>query len=275
MNAWGFILTLHFRRATPSTTDLTQIGTKAEQCAAAAMCGTLSPPPTGGSPAAGSATPDSTTLTHPTRRPVLRAFVPNTSLCTTAFNLVEAVLPLPILHHSVRVFLFAKGLAETEQSPWAAGFKLEVLFVACVCHDLGTSNQYNGPQRFEVEGADAAVQLLRSHKVSSSDMHEVWTAIALHTSPGIAERISPLARLVRLGVLIDFRQATREALGATEYARDIEKKIPRLDVEKVLGDVVVGQALQNREKAPPASWPGILLKAHLEDPKRDGVNPAF
>ena len=103
----------------------------------------------------------------------------------------------------------------------------------------------------------------------------MWTAIALHTSAGIAERIDPFTRLIRVGVLIDFVDEVRHDADAIEYASEIEQLIPRFDVEKVLGDAVVDQALKERSKAPPASWPGILLRAHLEDPEWKGVNRAF
>ncbi|KIW42613.1 uncharacterized protein PV06_06145 [Exophiala oligosperma] len=206
-------------------------------------------------------------------RAALRVNVPQGSaLCADAFDLMMAALPLPIIHHSLRVYLLANWLAGKEQSRWADSVSL---FVACICHDFGASRLHDGPQRFEVEGADVAADLLRKHHESEQDAHEVWTAIALHTSPGIAERITPLARLVRLGVLIDFRPPTRQELDAVSFAEGIESKLPRLDIEMILGDAVVEQAVRNPKKAPAASWPGILYKAYLENPERRGVNPAF
>ncbi|EXJ81378.1 hypothetical protein A1O3_07669 [Capronia epimyces CBS 606.96] len=202
----------------------------------------------------------------------LRAYVPSATICVAAFDLVTSALPLSIVHHCLRVYLFAKWLAEKEAKEWVDS---ELLFVACICHDLGASHRYNGSQRFEVEGADAAAQLLRGYGRPESEAHEVWTAIALHTSPGIAERIAPLARLVRMGVLFDFRPATREALGAVAYAKTVEATLPRLEIEQVLGDAVVQQAVQNPQKAPAASWPNNLFKSYLENPEWKGINRVF
>lgn len=212
--------------------------------------------------------------------------VPQDAASQTALQLAEASLPRPILNHSLRVFLIAKWLAQREDSSWLTDATLPLLFVAAVCHDLGASDIYNGKQRFEVEGADAAKDHLLSHGTSEEHSHNVWTAIAIHTSPGIAERIDPLSRLVRLGVLIDFSADKRAAMGADELCVEIEEFLPRLEVEKALGDAVVRQAGKidrhvdsmtwpYTEKHPSASWPGILLRAHLENPKWDGVNPAF
>ncbi|KAH7126321.1 metal dependent phosphohydrolase [Dactylonectria estremocensis] len=214
--------------------------------------------------------------------------IPQTDVCSKALAIAREVLPEPIFNHSVRVFLLSKYIAEKESSEWLEELRLPLLFVAAVCHDLGTSDLYNGKQRFEVEGADAAKAHLIAHGTSESDSHDVWIAIAVHTSPGIAERITSLSRLVRYGVKSDFSPEYRDGLGLglNEYAAQIEELLPRLDVEKSLGDAVVKQAAKipgpidsmtypNSEKHPRGSWPGILLRAHLENPEWDGVNPAF
>lgn len=131
--------------------------------------------------------------------------LPQTRLSITALSLANQNLALPIFNHSLRVFLLSKWLAGSEGSEWVQPENLELLLVAAIFHDMGTSDLYNGKQRFEVEGADGACAHLHAHNISKEQSHQVWTAIALHTSPEIAERISPLARLVRLGVLIDFK----------------------------------------------------------------------
>lgn len=189
-----------------------------------------------------------------------------------AYNIARSYLPPAILNHSVRVFRIAEWLAQSSHSDWAHG-KRSFLFVACILHDIGCASRYDGPQRFEVEGADAAVKYLRQHKTAGSDVHEVWQAIALHTSPGIAERISVLARFVRQAVLIDFStQLDQESQSVRDAA---EEAFPRLGIEKILGDVVVDQALSQPQKAPPASWPGVLLQAKLDWPEWEGVNKGF
>ncbi|KAL3951782.1 hypothetical protein ACCO45_013499 [Purpureocillium lilacinum] len=205
--------------------------------------------------------------------------IPSSPVCAQALALARDTLPEPLVNHSLRVFLLARWLAETEGArAYTQGPGLELLFVASVCHDLGASERFNGPQRFEIEGADAAKALFLKASASSSassaspdapadtaaaaeaDAHRIWTAIAVHTSSGIAERIDPLARL-------------SEAL------------LPRLDVEVVLANAVVGQAghgdapdnltWPSTQKHPAGSWPGLLLRAHRQNPGHGGRNPAF
>lgn len=211
--------------------------------------------------------------------------LPQTDICKVALDLAWRALPESIFNHVLRTFLLARWLAEKEGSEWGEQPNLDLLYVACVCHDLGASDLYNGSQRFEVEGADAAKAHLLSHGISEEKSHQVWIAIALHTSPGIAERIYPLTRLVRYAVKLDFSQATRQAMGSGEYSCEIEKHLPRLDVERALSEAVVHQAEDldrsdpptwpDTKKHPKASWPGILLRAHLDNPNHDGINPAF
>lgn len=217
----------------------------------------------------------------------VQSCIPNSGICLTTLELAWRTVSRPIFNHSLRVYLLARwiGLKEGTIEESDDG-KLSLLFAACICHDLGTCDTYNGPQRFEVEGADAAKSHLLENGVSEQDSHQVWSAIALHTSPGIAERIDPFTRLVRLGVLSDFSPATRDKLGNASYLAEIQEHLPRLDIERVLAEAVVCQAQgeavmpdkltwPNTEKHPKASWPGILLRAKLENPGHDGVNPAF
>ncbi|CEJ87040.1 hypothetical protein VHEMI04282 [[Torrubiella] hemipterigena] len=215
----------------------------------------------------------------------IRNQFPNGDLPTSILELTRNSVSEPIFNHSLRVYLFAKWLSEKEDQG-LDDHALSLLFAACVFHDLGTCDAFNGPQRFEVEGADVAKSHLLARQIAESDAHKVWTAIALHTSPGIAERIDPFTRLVRLAVLIDFSPATRSSLGAVEYGREVEALLPRLDIEENLAKSVVCQAkgeqvvpdkttYPSTQKHPAGSWPGMLLRAHLENPGHQGRNPAF
>lgn len=57
--------------------------------------------------------------------------------------------------------------------------------------------------RFEVDGANAARDFLRSHHVDEADVAKVWTAVALHTTPGIPEHMHGEIALVQAGAGMD------------------------------------------------------------------------
>jgi hypothetical protein len=192
------------------------------------------------------------------------------SLGTAAYEHVRDVLHPAILAHSIRVWLIADHAAGS-LSPLSPEQR-EALAVACLFHDAGTATIYDGTQRFEVEGADAASGFLTERGIEPELRRQVWEAVALHTSPGIAERMSPLTRFVRLGVTADFGSGTGVI---PQDLRAALREFPRADIEVVLGDAVVTQAVGRPSKAPASSWPGGLLAAHLADPEHTGVNEAF
>ncbi|MFI6069554.1 hypothetical protein ACIA47_30430 [Micromonospora sp. NPDC051227] len=57
--------------------------------------------------------------------------------------------------------------------------------------------------RFEIDGADHARAFLLGRGFSTTAAEIVWTAIALHTSPGIPDRMGPEIATMYLGVLTD------------------------------------------------------------------------
>lgn len=191
-------------------------------------------------------------------------------LGNAAYEHVRNLLHPAILAHSIRVWLIADHAVSRRSA--LSSEERDALAVACLFHDAGTASFYDGPQRFEVEGADAASAFLTERGVDPELRRHVWEAIALHTSPGIAERMGPLTKLVRLGVLTDFGSDTEMV---PESLHAVLTRFPRADIEVVLGDAVVAQAVRRPEKAPPSSWPGGLLAAHLADPSHRGVNEAF
>lgn len=90
-------------------------------------------------------------------------------------------------------------------------------------HDLGVGDLARGDTQLEVEGADLVAALLTEHSVDTGDVDRVWEAIALHTSPGIAERRGLLAYQTREGVAIDLgrtRRSSRPGRGrSTQHIR--------------------------------------------------------
>jgi hypothetical protein len=88
-------------------------------------------------------------------------------------------------------------------------------------HDMGLTDQHtSADERFEVDGANAARDFLRSHGIPQQDIETVWTAIALHTTPGIPQHMHPVVALLTAGVEIDvlglsyaeYSDAEREAV---------------------------------------------------------------
>lgn len=111
----------------------------------------------------------------------------------------ETMSPL-LYHHSRRVFVFGQIHAlrlGMQPDP-------ELLYLAAMFHDSGLTTPFSEQeQRFEVDGADHGRKFLlaRGFSVAAADI--VWTAIALHTTPGIPGRMGPEIASTHFGVLTD------------------------------------------------------------------------
>jgi len=175
-------------------------------------------------------------------------------LAAAALDLATAHEIPSVLNHSIRTH----GYALLHASKMNVEFDSDLLFVACVLHDLGSADAYDGPQRFEVEGADAAAALLATHGRTADDVDQVWQAIALHTSPGIVERRGPVPHLTRLGVRTDFFSVAIP----DELRAAAEREYPRLGLDHELGALLVEQALRQPEKARESSWVSDLVREH-------------
>jgi HD domain len=164
----------------------------------------------------------------------------------------------PIANHSIRSYLFAALLADHEGLTAGTDFDADLLFCACVLHDLGTSPSAPGQQRFEVEGADLAVEFLTRHGYGARETDPVWEAIALHTSPGIAERRGALAYLTRRGVGADFGSGADFVTDAQGKAAHL--RYPRLNMVTALVDAIVTHAARAPQAAARFTIAGELAR---------------
>ncbi len=126
--------------------------------------------------------------------------IPDSRLVSEATELVRSSAPPLLFHHSRRVYLF--GMLQGQRR----GLKpdAELLYVGAMFHDLGLTDTYRTiTQRFEVDGADEARRFLTAHGIDDDAAQRVWTAIALHTTPGIPEHMEPEIALVTAGVETD------------------------------------------------------------------------
>jgi len=126
--------------------------------------------------------------------------VPETAAVAEATRLLGEMTSPLIYHHSRRVFFFgqihARRLGVTPDP--------ELLYLAAMFHDTGLVTPFSdAEQRFEVDGADHGRKFLRERGFPTAAADTVWTAIALHTTPGIPGRMGPEIAAIHFGVLTD------------------------------------------------------------------------
>jgi hypothetical protein len=126
--------------------------------------------------------------------------IPDSKLAREITELVRDTASPLLFHHSSRVYYFG-ALAGKRR---ALSFDPELLYAGAMFHDMGlTPKHSSAEERFEVDGANTARNFLRSHRISQADIDTVWTAIALHTTPGIPQHMHPVVALVTAGVEMD------------------------------------------------------------------------
>src|ERR1700683_2888552 len=143
--------------------------------------------------------------------------IPDTKLAQEVTELIRDTESPLLFNHSSRVYYFG-ALAGKHRG---LSFDPELLYAGAMFHDMGlTARHSSDHDRFEVDGANAARNFLKRHGIAQSDIDTVWTAIALHTTPGIPQHMHPVIALVTAGVEMDvlgltyseYSNAEREAV---------------------------------------------------------------
>jgi hypothetical protein len=126
--------------------------------------------------------------------------IPDTKLCQQITELVRDTEPDLLFNHSSRVYYFGALTGQRR----GLRFDRELLYAGAMFHDMGlTVPHSSSTERFEVDGANAARDFLKMHGIAQNDIDVVWTAIALHTTPGIPVHMHPVIALVTAGVEMD------------------------------------------------------------------------
>jgi HD domain len=143
--------------------------------------------------------------------------IPDSKLAREVTELVQDTESPLLFHHSSRVYYWGALTGRRR----GLRFDRELLYAGAMFHDMGlTPKHASAHERFEVDGANVARDFLRSHGIPERDIETVWTAIALHTTPGIPPHMHPVIALLTAGVEMDvlgiafsdFADAEREAV---------------------------------------------------------------
>ena len=150
----------------------------------------------------------STTSLHD--QSVLEAIaIPETTLVRRITEFVRDSETELLFNHSSRVYAFAAHAGRQR----GLKFDHELLYAGAMFHDLGLVPAFSSAtERFEVDGANASRAFLEQHGVGAAEIDQVWTAIALHTTPGIPQYMHPVVALVTAGVEMDVLGIDYDAL---------------------------------------------------------------
>jgi hypothetical protein len=143
--------------------------------------------------------------------------IPDSKLAHEVTEIVRDTESELLFNHSNRVYFWAALTGDRK----GLKFDPELLYTGAMFHDIGLTEKYRESQlRFEVDGANAARDFLRSRGIPESDVKKVWDAIALHTTPGIPEFMDPEIALVQAGAGMDI-----VARGYDDFTDELRKAV--------------------------------------------------
>jgi hypothetical protein len=160
----------------------------------------------------------------------------DSSIAKTATDLSRAASPPYLFNHAVRTFLFGSLIGRA----LGAKFDEELLYLACILHDLGLTERFEGELPFEIQGAEAARHFLEEQAYAKDRAAIVWDGIAMHASL-IGHYKQPEIKLVGEGAGADVVGPDFSQIKKTDV-EEILKAFPRLQFKaafvKTCTDVV-------------------------------------
>lgn len=139
-----------------------------------------------------------------------------------ATELAQSAYAPYLFNHAVRTFL----LGSLAGRSLGQHFDEELLFLACILHDLGLTDRFQGDLPFEIEGAEAAKHFLEENAYTTERTEIVWDGIAMHAS-AIGQFKRPEIALVGEGAGADALGPDFSQIKRTDLA-EILKVFPRL-----------------------------------------------
>jgi hypothetical protein len=153
--------------------------------------------------------------------------VPDTPLVRQALDHARNSCEPYLFNHVVRSWLFAVRIGQIRN----ISHDPEVVAVGTLLHDITLNERFNGPRRFEVEGADLARTFARQGGVDERRAQLIWDSVALNSTPSIGLYKEADVALCTAGICLDVVGLQYDAIPPSEIAR-IVNEFPRLDMKR-------------------------------------------
>ena len=156
--------------------------------------------------------------------------VPDDSLITAVIEHAQRLSEPYLFNHAMRSWLFAETIGRVKGIDYH-----EVVAIGTILHDLGLTAHVSGPNRFEVNGADAALSFIKGAGLSDRRAQLIWDLVALNSTPSLALHKEPEVAVGTMGIGLDFGGFGVEALPPGDLER-ILSAYPRLKMKQRFAD---------------------------------------
>jgi len=152
--------------------------------------------------------------------------VPESPLITESLEYARKLSEPYLFNHAVRSWLFAVKIGYLKR----IDYDPEVLAVGTILHDIGLTAGVSGPNRFEVNGAAAAVSFIKERGLSNRRVQLIWDLIALNSTPSIALHKEAEVALGTMGIGLDWGGFGFELIPSADMT-EILRAFPRLKMK--------------------------------------------
>ena len=149
--------------------------------------------------------------------------VADSPLITEAVEYARKIYEPYLFNHAMRSWLFAARIGQMK----SMDFDAEAVAIGTILHDIGLTASVPGPNRFEVNGAAAAVSFVKDRGVSDRRAQLIWDLVALNSTPSIALHKEAEVALGTMGIGVDYGGFGLESIAPQEVA-EILAAFPRL-----------------------------------------------
>jgi hypothetical protein len=157
--------------------------------------------------------------------------VADTPLVTAVVEYAQALSEPYLFNHAMRSWLFAEAMGRVKN----IDYDREVVAIGTILHDIGLTAGVTGPNRFEVNGADAAVAFIRGKGLSDRRIQLIWDLVALNSTPSLALHKEAEVAVGTTGIGLDYGGFGVEALPPGDLER-ILSTFPRLKMKHRFAD---------------------------------------
>jgi len=167
----------------------------------------------------------------PRTRLVAGVSVADSPLITAVIEYAQRLSEPYLFNHAMRSWLFAETIGRIRGNH----YDHEVVAIGTMLHDIGLTASVSGPNRFEVNGADAAVSFIKGEGFSDRRVQLVWDLVALNSTPSLALHKEPEVAVGTMGIGLDYGGFGIQALPAGDLER-ILSAYPRLKMKQRFAD---------------------------------------
>jgi HD domain-containing protein len=197
--------------------------------------------------------------------------IPRSDLARRAAAFTRDACPEFLFNHCLRTYVFGTLLLKSRPG----AYRTDDAFVAALLHDLGLLPKFaSAKNSFEIDGASAAEEFMRTQGAAADDADIVWHAVEMHDGKwALTQRQGQEAMLVALGAGADVvgfdsaeidRRQVAETLGA----------FPRLGFKRRFTDLLSDHC-RRKPTSQRATWLEGLCRAQAPGAWGDTVERAI